>query len=174
MTAFINDASAFVQYFAMAIAKSAPHVYLSTLPFAPTCSLVSMQYSSMFSQMLHIKSGQLSHWPSLEMVISHVGSSINSIALSLDGQHIVSGSSDNTVSVWNIMTGELVAGPFSGHSDSVRSVAFSPDGQHIVSGSDDNTICVWNAITGEIVTGPICSVHSGAVSDLDLVVAVLL
>jgi hypothetical protein len=55
------------------MAKSAPHVYLSTLPFAPTCSLVSMHYSSMFPQMLHVKSGQLSHWPPLEMVISDVG-----------------------------------------------------------------------------------------------------
>ena len=75
-TAFINDASRFVRYFAMAMAKSAPHIYLSTLPFAPTCSLVSMHYSNMFPQTLHVKSGQLTHWPSSEMVISHVGSSV--------------------------------------------------------------------------------------------------
>ena len=91
MTAFIKDASAFVRYFVTAMAKSAPHVYLSTLPFAPTCSLVSMHYSGMFSQMLCVKSGQLSHWPSLEMVI-HAGGGVNSIALSSDGQHIASGS----------------------------------------------------------------------------------
>ena len=50
-----------------------------------------------------------------------------------------------TIRVWNAVTGETVAGPFSGHSDSVKSVAFSPDGQHIASGSEDQTICVWNA-----------------------------
>src|ERR1700744_587873 len=97
------------------MAKSAPHVYLSTLPFAPTCSLVSMHYLSMFPQMLHVKSGQLPHWPSLEMVIS-VGGKVNSVALSPDGQHIVSGSDDQTIHVWNAMTGETVAGPFRGHS----------------------------------------------------------
>ena len=164
LTAFINDATTFVQYFAIPMAKSAPHVYLSTLPFAPTCSLVFMHYSSMFSQMLHIKSGRLSHWPSLEMVISHPGE-VNSIAISSDGQHIVSGSYDKTICVWNTMTGELVAGPFSGHSDRVTSVAFSPDGQHIVSGSDDKTICVWNTMTGELVAGPF-SGHSDWVTSV--------
>jgi WD40 repeat protein len=135
------------------MAKSAPHVYLSTLPFAPTCSLVSMHYSRMFPQMLQVKSGQLSHWPSLKMVL-HVGGWVNSIAVSPDGQHIVSGSQDQTIYVWNAMTAETVAGPFRGHSDSVTSVVFSPSGQHIVSGSDDQTICVWNAMTGEMVAGP--------------------
>ena len=164
-TAFINDASRFVRYFAMAIAKSAPHIYLSTLPFAPTCSLVSMHYSNMFPQTLHVKSGQLTHWPSSEMVISHVGSSVHSIALSPDGQHIVSGLRNGTVCVWNAMTGEMVAGPFHGHSELVNSVAFSPDGQHIASGSDDQTIHVWNAMTGETVAGPFTG-HSGSVTSV--------
>jgi WD40 repeat protein len=46
--------------------------------------------------------------------------------------------------VWNSMTGETVAGPFTGHTRSVNSVAFSPDGQYIVSGSDDRTIRLSN------------------------------
>src|SRR6266702_3612792 len=146
-TAFINDASAFMRYFGMAMAKSAPHVYLSTLPFSPTCSLVSTHYSSMFPRTLRVKSGRLSHWPSSEMVISHVGGLVNSIALSSDGQRIVSGSHDGKIRVWNAMTGETMAVPFSGHSNWVASVAFSPDGQHVVSGSYDQTIRVWNAMT---------------------------
>src|SRR6266704_164815 len=53
------------------------------------------------------------------------------------------------------MTGETVAGPFSGHSNWVWSVGFSPDGQHIVSGSEDQTIRVWSATsTGEMAAGP--------------------
>jgi len=136
------------------MAKSTPHVYLSTLPFAPTCSLVSMHYSSMFPRTLCVKSGRLSYWPSSELVISHVGSSVNSIALSSDGQHIISASCDGTIRVWNATTGETVAGPFYGHSNSVTSVAFSPDGHHIVSSSSDLTIRAWNAMTGETVAGP--------------------
>ena len=151
---FVNDATAFVRHFGMAMAKSAPHIYLSALPFAPTCSLVSTHYSTSFSRILHVERGQSSHWPSLEMEISNFGAVVLSVAFSRDGQHIVSGSRDGTIRVWNAMTGEIAAGPFA-HTGPVNSVAISPDGQHIVSGSDDYTIRVWNAMTGETVAGPL-------------------
>ena len=159
---FVKDTSVFVRYFREAMAKSAPHIYLSALSFAPTCSLVSAHYSTSFPQILGFKHGQLSHWPSLELVISPGGGPVNSVALSPDGQSIVSGLRDGNICVWNTMTGELVAGPFTGHTDWVRSVAFSPDGQHIVSGSDDKTICVWDTTTGEMVAVPF-SGHSDSV-----------
>ena len=60
--------------------------------------------------------------------------SVKSVAFSPDGQHIVSGSFDQTICVWNATTGEVEAGPFTGHTDPGWSVAFSADGQHIVSG----------------------------------------
>ncbi len=151
------------------MAKSAPHIYLSALPFAPTCSLVSTHYSTSFSQILHVARGQLSHWPSSEMVISNPGrwpATVKSVAFSPDGQHIVSGSTDRTIRVWNAMTGETAAGSFTlaGHTDYVflESVTLSPDGQHIVSGSSDGTIRVWNAMTGETAAGPF-TVHTGPV-----------
>jgi WD40 repeat protein len=76
------------------------------------------------------------------------------VGFSPDGQLIVSGSDDETICVWNAMTGEMVAGPFTGHTDPVTSVEFSSDGQWIVSGSGDQNLCVWNARTGEMVAGP--------------------
>jgi WD40 repeat protein len=56
--------------------------------------------------------------------------------------------------VWDAATGEVVAGPFTGHTSSVNSVAFSPDGQRIASASHDRTIWVGDAATGEVVVGP--------------------
>ena len=54
---------------------------------------------------------------------------VRSVAFSPDGQQIVSGSSDETICVWNAITGEIVAGPFTGHTSYVFSVEFSPDSQ---------------------------------------------
>jgi WD40 repeat protein len=68
-------------------------------------------------------------------------SGVESVALSTDGKHIVSGSHDNTVRVWDVLSGEE-AKKLVGHTSSVRSVAFSTDGKHIVSGSDDHTVQV--------------------------------
>src|SRR6266702_202372 len=116
--------------------------------------LVSAHYSSSFPRILHVERGQLSHWPSLEMVISSVGDKVLSISLSPDGQRIVSGLPNRTIRVWNATTGEMMAGPFTEHTGSVQSVGFSPDGQRIVSGSHDRTIRVWNATTGEMMASP--------------------
>ena len=88
--------------------------------------------------------------------------SVCSVAFSPDGQQIVSGSTDRTVRVWDVRTGEVAAQPFESHTDSVYSVAFSPDGQQIVSGSLDQTVRVWDAKTGEVAAGPFEG-HTGPV-----------
>ena len=136
------------------MAKSAPHIYLSALPFAPTCSLVSTHYSASFPRTLHVERGQLSHWASLDLAISKFGTAVLSVAFSPDGQHVVSGSNDGKICVRNATTGEIVVGPFTGHRNWVNSVAFSPDGRHIASGSGDRNIRVWKAVTGEAAAGP--------------------
>ncbi|PPQ89030.1 hypothetical protein CVT25_003940, partial [Psilocybe cyanescens] len=85
-------------------------------------------------------------------------------AFSSDGSHIVSGSWDNSVRVWDALTGheKLV---LNGHTNSVHSVAFSSDGRHIVSGSSDKSVRVWNALTGQeklVLNGHTSSVNSVA------------
>jgi len=53
---------------------------------------------------------------------------VDSVAFSLDGQRVVSGSNDRTMRLWDIATGAALQ-MLKGHSDSVSSVAFSPDGK---------------------------------------------
>ena len=74
-----------------------------------------------------------------------------SVACSPDGRHIISGSYDRTVRIWDAGTGIAVGDPLKGHTDAVRSVAYSPDGRHIVSGSSDRTIRIWDAKAGAVV-----------------------
>jgi WD40 repeat protein len=66
------------------------------------------------------------------------GYGVNSIAISPDGQTLVSGSMDETIKVWHLQTGELIRtikANSKWHSDAVSSVAISPDGQTLVSGT---------------------------------------
>ncbi|MEH2167363.1 MAG: AAA-like domain-containing protein, partial [Nostoc sp.] len=89
---------------------------------------------------------------------------VRSVAFSPDGKTIASGSSDNTVKLWNLAGQELKT--LKGHSSSVFSVAFSPDGKTIASGSYDNTVKLWNLAGQELKTlkGHSSSVFSVAFS----------
>ncbi len=71
----------------------------------------------------------------------HLGA-VNSVAISPDGQTLVSGSTDEKIKLWSLSTGEEIY-TLTGHSDAVTSLVFSPDGQTLVSGSRDSTIKVW-------------------------------
>jgi hypothetical protein len=70
---------------------------------------------------------------------------VTSVAFLPNGKHIISGSGDKTIQIWNAKTGKAVATPLVGHTAAVTSVAFSQDGKCIISGSLDNTLRIWNA-----------------------------
>ncbi|KAG8763167.1 POC1 centriolar protein A, partial [Ceratobasidium sp. 428] len=143
-----SDAYRFVMSFYDAISKSTPHLYISALAFAPSNSGIAQRMRSVFSKLLTVIQGTETEWtPCLSSI--WVGSVVQCVAVSPNGQRIVSGSMGSTVRVWDAETGDVVLGPLSGHSGYVTCVAFSPDGRWIVSGSRDKTIRIWNAETGE-------------------------
>ena len=140
--------------FAGIIAESTPHLYLSGLAFSPLQSIIRTSVGGKFAKFAKIR-GLHEVWPTNQLVIRGHTSFVFSVAFSPDGRHIVSGSWDETVCVWDAQTGAQVGKPLQGHTKPVRSVAFSPDGRHIVSGSWDETICVWDAQTGAQVGKPL-------------------
>lgn len=75
---------------------------------------------------------------------------VNTVALSFLGNLLASGSSDKTIKLWQLDTGQNLA-TFRGHSDDVNSLAFSPDGQYLASGSLDRTIKLWQVSTGKLL-----------------------
>lgn len=77
---------------------------------------------------------------------------VMSVSFSPDGTKIASGSTDNTIKLWDVATGTEVM-TLTGHAGPVMSVSFSPNGTHIASGSRDKTLKLWDAATGaELIT----------------------
>ncbi len=71
------------------------------------------------------------------------------MALSPDGQYVLSGGSmwGPQVWLWDLQTGQYVQ-TLSGHTDLITGVAFSPDGRYGLTVSGDRTARLWDAITG--------------------------
>jgi WD40 repeat protein len=75
---------------------------------------------------------------------------VKSVAFSRDGTHLLSGSQDATLKLWDTDTGKVLR-TFVGHTDGVNSVAFSPDGTRALSGSWDKTLKLWDVATGTVL-----------------------
>lgn len=88
---------------------------------------------------------------------------VNSIAVSPDGKWAASASSDKTVKIWDLATGECRA-TLVGHTNQVNCVAITPDGTQLLTGSHDSTVRKWDASSGRLL-------HTSAIEDSFFVLA---
>lgn len=65
--------------------------------------------------------------------------------------YIATGSSDKTVRLWDVQSGECVR-IFIGHRSMILSLAMSPDGRYMASGDEDGTIMMWDLASGRCVS----------------------
>ncbi|MEG4353709.1 serine/threonine-protein kinase [Microcoleus sp. LAD1_D3] len=99
----------------------------------------------------------------LQRSLDNVGS-VNAIALSPDGQTLVS-ASFGTIRIWNVRTGRLVRTLNSVHSKkSVKTLAVSPDSSILASGGDDNNVILWDLKTGRRTRT--IAAHTAAVNEI--------
>ncbi|KAL1929707.1 hypothetical protein VTP01DRAFT_1845 [Rhizomucor pusillus] len=70
---------------------------------------------------------------------------VEDLALSSDGQFVLSASWDKTLRLWDLNAGTTTR-RFVGHTNDVMSVSFSTDNRQIVSSSRDKTIKLWNTL----------------------------
>ncbi len=73
--------------------------------------------------------------------------SVHSVAVTADGRRALSGSSDETLRLWDLGTGECLR-TFAGHPDMVRCVALSADERLALSGGNDKTLRLWELSSG--------------------------
>jgi WD40 repeat protein len=108
--------------------------------------------SSLLSSVLSLKTSWVAH-----------RNNISSLAISSDGQFLVSGSYDKKIKIWLLETGQEVR-VLEGHTQTVRAIFISYDGKYIFSGSDDKSIRIWDLKTGKTVS--ILKAHSDSVSSI--------
>lgn len=75
---------------------------------------------------------------------------VSAVALSVDEGTAYSSSADQTLTAWNLETGEPIQ-TFTGHVGSVTSVSLSPDERSLISSGSDATLRLWDAITGKLI-----------------------
>ena len=73
----------------------------------------------------------------------HTGS-IRSVVFSRDGKIFATTSGDNTVVLWDAVSGKRLAPQMTGHLAPVVTAAFSPDGKLLATGSDDHSVILWD------------------------------
>ena len=84
----------------------------------------------------------------LQTFNDHAGG-VRTIAISPDGQTLVSGSWDKTIKIWNLTTSQLMR-TLEEHKSPLTCVTLSPDGLSLVSSSWDKTVKIWDFHTGEV------------------------
>ena len=71
------------------------------------------------------------------------------VAISPDGEYILSGEQDNSVTLWNARNLTQIK-RFVGHTgmEGISSVAFSPDGKYGLSAAQDGKVIIWDLVSG--------------------------
>ncbi|WP_017303042.1 ankyrin repeat domain-containing protein [Spirulina subsalsa] len=73
---------------------------------------------------------------------------MTTVAFSADSQWLVSGSSDRTLKLWNVATGEAVRQFYQMGQEAITIVQFSPDGQYIFAGTSAGKVHIWEIESG--------------------------
>ena len=168
LSRFLRDANSFVASSRAAIEWSAPHIYLSALPFASKDSLIFQDFSSLLSGVVSVETfGIDRHGGRLIMNLTGHEDTVRSIAYSRDGKLIASGSADGTVRIWSTLTGEETMAPLQSGEGGVNCVAFTRDGQRVLSGMDDHNVYIWDVQIGRTAMPPLRG-HSDTVYSVAL------
>ena len=82
--------------------------------------------------------------------VHHIGvhtNAITSLAVTPNGQRLVTASGDGTARLWDLATGQCLK-VFKEDTDWVHAVAVTPDGQWLITGCSDKTARLWDLETG--------------------------
>ncbi|CAE6509641.1 unnamed protein product [Rhizoctonia solani] len=65
-----------------------------------------------------------------------------------DGRHLISGSKDSTIRVWDVDSRQTIFGPFQEQPFGIYDISISPNGNSIASGDRDGLVRLWDMRSG--------------------------
>ncbi|KAE8386476.1 NACHT and WD40 domain protein [Aspergillus alliaceus] len=149
LSEFLQDAKRFVLRNGQ-IADDVPlQIYCSGLVFAPRQSIVRGKLERELPDWLCRLPEVEEAWSAELQTFESHSDPVQSVSFTRDGRLMASGSSDNTVRLWDPVTGTLQH-TLDGHSGWVWSVTFSLDGRLLASASFDQIVKLWNPATGAL------------------------
>ncbi|KAI9435551.1 WD40-repeat-containing domain protein [Lactarius indigo] len=146
------DGSRFALTFADVIAESAPHIYLSALPFSPPSSLVHKRYHDQFPRTVKVIREDGVKWPAMRFSIP-MSNIVYGISIHPDGKKVAAAMGSIDVAVVSVTTGETLC-QLGGHGATVRTVAYSSSGKRIATGCDDRRLRIFESENGALLFGP--------------------
>ena len=148
---FLHDANSFVASSLVSITRSAPHIYISAVPFVSKDSLIYQDFAPLCTGVISVEiSGTDHHASRLVMTLTGHDGRVASIAYSPFRDLLAAGLDNGTVHIWDTRTGEEMVSPIRSGDTAVHSVAFAPDGQCLTSGTENGAVSVWDVATGRL------------------------
>ncbi|PVF91672.1 WD40 repeat-like protein [Serendipita vermifera] len=147
-----NDVWRLVQNRQFLLQENALHVYTSSLLFLPIGARLAKIYRRPIEGDLpDILCGLDTYWPHYQTLAGH-GAPVRCLSISPDGTRIASGSVDETVRIWDTMTGASIGYSLYLASTNVDKLVFSPDETRVIFYSYGWGLGSCDATTGEMIS----------------------
>ncbi|MCF4967362.1 WD40 repeat domain-containing protein [Nostoc sp. CMAA1605] len=112
-----------------------------------------LEVEKLLAAIAHLKTKLVLEAPSLGYTLKGHAGKVTSVAISPDGEVLVSGCTDQNINVWDIHDGHLIK-TIASNLGEVSSVAISPNGDFLAVGSCEHprsNVKVWDFKTGKLV-----------------------